>query len=354
MSQLAAMAEVATKKSLNVVSSNNKSNDVCSVLSNKSLIDVDNNKSTLNNRLTSLCDEDEEEDERNGLSISEELILDTGSDDKSLSELIENELALRICASKLESTVEPDIADETAAFIASEVIQYTIAEEHYYQNGVTESVSDLDQVDSNLNQAWSPDLSSPSSPSHEVLPDDPDKPNLKEQDEESGETVIVCSNKQDLSESIDYPEEFEEEPNEEEDVCTMSSKEAERVDLDEKDVSSPCDEELVMTCNAGEVNEVKDDSEDKEEEQMSVDHSLNDDVSALIRPKQGRKVNENVRFFCSLASANSPVCYLLLIVFDFVFYSCFLGLLFVFCCLLFLLFLVCLMFLIEKMESYAA
>ncbi|XP_051158097.1 uncharacterized protein LOC127279649 isoform X4 [Leptopilina boulardi] len=151
------MAEVGTKKSMNVVSKQN--NEVCSVLSNNSLIDLDN-ISTSNNQLISLCDDDEDEDE---LILSNNTKNELNTDDKSLQELIENELALRICSGNNDEEeiededdedsikVQPEIKkivleprpnplDVNEEFLIAEIDHYSLIEEPYgYQNGHTES-----------------------------------------------------------------------------------------------------------------------------------------------------------------------------------------------------------------------
>ncbi|XP_043467370.1 uncharacterized protein LOC122501725 isoform X3 [Leptopilina heterotoma] len=152
------MAELGTKKSMNVVSKQN--NEVCSVLSNNSLIDLDN-ISTSNNQLISLCDDDEDEDE---LILSNNTKNELNTDDKSLQELIENELALRICSGnneeeeieeeddeedsikvqpeikKIVLAPRPDPLDVNEEFLVAEIDHYSLIEEPYgYQNGHTES-----------------------------------------------------------------------------------------------------------------------------------------------------------------------------------------------------------------------
>ncbi|XP_076241819.1 uncharacterized protein LOC143183907 isoform X2 [Calliopsis andreniformis] len=97
------MAEVATKKSISVVS--NKKNDVqCGVQSNNGLLDLDN-ITTSNNQLISLCATNEDEDD---LISTNNTRNELDSDDKSLQELIESELALRICSSS-----EPELVVDT-------------------------------------------------------------------------------------------------------------------------------------------------------------------------------------------------------------------------------------------------
>ena len=148
------MAEVGTKKSINVVSK--KNNEMCSVHSNNSLIDLDN-ISTSNNQLISLCDDGEDEDE---LILTNNTKNELSAEDKSLQELIENELALRICSSNEDGEeieeeeedsikVQPEIKkivleprqdplDVNAEFIGAEINHYSVIEEPYgYQNGHT-------------------------------------------------------------------------------------------------------------------------------------------------------------------------------------------------------------------------
>lgn len=92
------MAEVAAKKSINVVSSK-KSSEACGAQSNNGLIDLDNITSCSNNQLITLSDDD--------LVLTNNTKNDINVDDKSLQELIESELALRI-----SSTGEMDTGDE--------------------------------------------------------------------------------------------------------------------------------------------------------------------------------------------------------------------------------------------------
>lgn len=172
------MADVATKnKSMSVVSNNTvnslgktKISDVCGVQSNNGLIELDHNglSNTSNNKLITLCsptDEDEDEDDlilanntRNELDSQE---------DKSLQELIESELALRICANSGDPddtdedepsemmTSQPEITkkiileprqdpvDINADFIVNEIDHYTIIGEPYqYSNGHVSPVSE--------------------------------------------------------------------------------------------------------------------------------------------------------------------------------------------------------------------
>lgn len=146
------MSEVATKKSINVVS--NKKSEVCGVQSNNGLIDLDDLTAS-NNQLISLCDDDDDD-----LILTNNTRNELESDDKSLQELIESELALRICSSKNENenvpdTEEPeeivtqpetikkivldrrqDPVDINTEFIAAESEHYSLIEEPYgHRNG---------------------------------------------------------------------------------------------------------------------------------------------------------------------------------------------------------------------------
>ncbi|XP_076295313.1 uncharacterized protein LOC143216287 isoform X9 [Lasioglossum baleicum] len=96
------MAEVATKKSISVVS--NKKNEVCGVQSNNGLLDLDNLTAS-NNQLISLCETNDDEDD---LILTNNTRNELDTDDKSLQELIESELALRI-----SSNAEQDSVNET-------------------------------------------------------------------------------------------------------------------------------------------------------------------------------------------------------------------------------------------------
>lgn len=142
------MAEVATKKSINVVSS--KKNEVCGVQSNNGLIDLDGLTAS-NTQLISLCDDDDD------LVLTNNTRNELENDDKSLQELIESELALRICSSKdddeaveeVENVVtqpetikrivldrRQDPVDINAEFIAAESEHYSLIEEPYgHRNG---------------------------------------------------------------------------------------------------------------------------------------------------------------------------------------------------------------------------
>lgn len=102
------MAEVATKKSIKAVS--NKNNEVCGVQSNKVLIDLDNLTAS-NNQLISLCDNNDDDDD---LTNTNNTRNDLDQDEKSLQELIESELALRICSNTNDSKIaDMDKAEET-------------------------------------------------------------------------------------------------------------------------------------------------------------------------------------------------------------------------------------------------
>lgn len=104
------MAEVATKKSISVVS-NKKSDVQCGVQSNNGLLDLDN-ITTSNNQLISLCDTNDDEDD---LISTNNTRNELDSEDKSLQELIESELALRICSSNdQEIVVDPEEREETS------------------------------------------------------------------------------------------------------------------------------------------------------------------------------------------------------------------------------------------------
>nr|XP_031843018.1 uncharacterized protein LOC116431550 isoform X6 [Nomia melanderi] len=148
------MAEVATKKSISVVS--NKKSEVCSgVQSNNGLLDLDNLTAS-NNQLISLCDTNDDEDD---LILTNNTRNELDTDDKSLQELIESELALRISSSNNQDTVvdnddneEPasqpetvkrivldrrqDTLDINTEFIVAEAEHCALIEEPYsYQNG---------------------------------------------------------------------------------------------------------------------------------------------------------------------------------------------------------------------------
>jgi len=142
------MAEVATKKSINVVSS--KKSEVCGVQSNNGLIDLDDLTAS-NTQLISLCDDDDD------LVLTNNTRNELENDDKSLQELIESELALRICSSKNDDEVveetenvvtqpetikrivldcRQDPVDINAEFIAAESEHYSLIEEPYdHRNG---------------------------------------------------------------------------------------------------------------------------------------------------------------------------------------------------------------------------
>ncbi|KYQ46328.1 LIM domain and actin-binding protein 1 [Trachymyrmex zeteki] len=153
------MAEVATKKSINVVSS--KKNEVCGVQSNNGLIDLDD-LTTSNTQLISLCDDDD-------LVLTNNTRNELENDDKSLQELIESELALRICSSKdddnavVEETenvvTQPetikkivldcrqDPVDVNAEFIAAESGHYSLIEEPYgHRNGHVSPHANIEAV----------------------------------------------------------------------------------------------------------------------------------------------------------------------------------------------------------------
>ncbi|XP_068978489.1 microtubule-associated protein futsch isoform X16 [Bombus flavifrons] len=149
------MAEVATKKSINVVSS--KKSEVCSVQSNNGLIQLDNLTAS-NKQLISLCDNNDDEDD---LILTNNTRNELDTDDKSLQELIESELALRICSSTEEEAgiesdeqqetmnepeavkrivldihQEEDVLDVNAKFIVAETEHSALVDKSYsYQNG---------------------------------------------------------------------------------------------------------------------------------------------------------------------------------------------------------------------------
>nr|XP_033341574.1 xin actin-binding repeat-containing protein 2 isoform X3 [Megalopta genalis] len=150
------MAEVATKKSISVVS--NKKNEVCGVQSNNGLLDLDNLTAS-NNQLISLCETNDDEDD---LILTNNTRNELDTDDKSLQELIESELALRISSNAEQDTVvetdqeeedEPatnqpetvkrivldrrqDTFDMNTEFIVMESEHCSLIEEPYsYQNG---------------------------------------------------------------------------------------------------------------------------------------------------------------------------------------------------------------------------
>lgn len=157
------MADVATKnKSMSVVSNNSsnksktKKSDVCGVQSNNGLIDLES-LSASNNQLITLCDDDDDDDE---LILANNTRNELSAEDKSLQELIESELALRICSStepslELEENdndedsvkIQPEIRkiileprqdplDVSAEFIVAEMDHYTMIEEPYgFRNG---------------------------------------------------------------------------------------------------------------------------------------------------------------------------------------------------------------------------
>ncbi|XP_071563574.1 uncharacterized protein [Temnothorax nylanderi] len=152
------MAEVATKKSINVVSS--KKSEVCGVQSNNGLIDLDDLTAS-NTQLISLCDDDDD------LVLTNNTRNELEGDDKSLQELIESELALRICSSstddeaveETENVTQPetikrivldrrqDPVDVNAEFIAAESEHYSLIEEPYgHRNGHVSPHVDVEVV----------------------------------------------------------------------------------------------------------------------------------------------------------------------------------------------------------------
>ncbi|XP_044013619.1 uncharacterized protein PF11_0213 isoform X4 [Aphidius gifuensis] len=151
------MAELITKKSTNIVS--NKNNDVCSVKSNNGLIDIDNTTPSNNFIMKKLC-EDEDNNENvdvDDLILTNNTINELNNDEKSLQELIENELALRICTDDDEEEevdqdqddqddnckpsvttikkiiLEPhqDLTDINTKFINNEINNYDIVDESF-------------------------------------------------------------------------------------------------------------------------------------------------------------------------------------------------------------------------------
>ncbi|XP_071627894.1 uncharacterized protein [Temnothorax longispinosus] len=153
------MAEVATKKSINVVSS--KKSEVCGVQSNNGLIDLDDLTAS-NTQLISLCDDDDD------LVLTNNTRNELEGDDKSLQELIESELALRICSSSTDDeaveetenvVTQPetikrivldrrqDPVDVNAGFIAAESEHYSLIEEPYgHRNGHVSPHVDVEVV----------------------------------------------------------------------------------------------------------------------------------------------------------------------------------------------------------------
>ncbi|KAL6445711.1 hypothetical protein ACFW04_000881 [Cataglyphis niger] len=151
------MAEVATKKSINVVS--NKKSEVCGVQSNNGLIDLDDLTAS-NNQLISLCDDDDDDD----LVLTNNTRNELDNEDKSLQELIESELALRICSSKSDDDVAEDLEEQSvvtqpetikrivldrrqdpvdinAEFIAAESEHYSLIEEPHQNGHVSPNVN---------------------------------------------------------------------------------------------------------------------------------------------------------------------------------------------------------------------
>ena len=167
------MADLVSKKSSNVVSnnSNKKNSDVCSVQSNNGVIELDNITAS-NNQLITLCDDPLDEDDlvttnntRNELS-TETKESDRENEEKSLQEIIEKELDLRISSSndpeelitidddeasgsqpevtkKIILKPRQDSIDVNAAFIGAEM-EYirTIEDPHTYRNGRTRPIPD--------------------------------------------------------------------------------------------------------------------------------------------------------------------------------------------------------------------
>ncbi|XP_046586682.1 uncharacterized protein LOC107225925 isoform X14 [Neodiprion lecontei] len=106
------MAEVASKKSINVVSSN-KTSEACGVSSNNGLLDLETCITPRSNNQLITLSEEELILANNGCAKNEISV-----DDKSLQELIESELALRI-----SSTTEMVETGEDAAFEATDYIE---------------------------------------------------------------------------------------------------------------------------------------------------------------------------------------------------------------------------------------
>ncbi|XP_046465461.1 uncharacterized protein [Neodiprion pinetum] len=106
------MAEVASKKSINVVSSN-KTSEACGVSSNNGLLDLETCITPRSNNQLITLSEEELILANNGCAKNEISV-----DDKSLQELIESELALRI-----SSTTEMVGTGEDAAFEATDYIE---------------------------------------------------------------------------------------------------------------------------------------------------------------------------------------------------------------------------------------
>ena len=109
------MAEVATKKSINVVVSS-KTSEVCSVQSNNGLIQLDNITAS-NKQLISLCESNDDEDD---LILTNNTRNELDTDDKSLQELIESELALRICSNAEQKEEEEEEEEENETGIEME------------------------------------------------------------------------------------------------------------------------------------------------------------------------------------------------------------------------------------------
>ncbi|XP_026301396.1 xin actin-binding repeat-containing protein 2 isoform X22 [Apis mellifera] len=114
-SRRAIMAEVATKKSINVVVSS-KTSEVCSVQSNNGLIQLDNITAS-NKQLISLCESNDDEDD---LILTNNTRNELDTDDKSLQELIESELALRICSNAEQKEEEEEEEEENETGIEME------------------------------------------------------------------------------------------------------------------------------------------------------------------------------------------------------------------------------------------
>ncbi|XP_018392111.1 PREDICTED: uncharacterized protein LOC108771354 [Cyphomyrmex costatus] len=207
------MAEVATKKSINVVSS--KKNEVCGVQSNNGLIDLDD-LTTSNTQLISLCDDDD-------LVLTNNTRNELENDDKSLQELIESELALRICSSKsdedavVEETenvvTQPEtikkivldcrhnLVDVNTEFIAAESGHYSLIEEPYdHRNGHVSPHANIEAVksepDEEENQAFIEQSKAG------VAPIIIQKTNEGDQESSRDEAVDVSSNSEECQEIV--------------------------------------------------------------------------------------------------------------------------------------------------------
>ncbi|XP_063977889.1 xin actin-binding repeat-containing protein 2-like isoform X5 [Diachasmimorpha longicaudata] len=174
------MAELLSKKSSNAVSTKS---DVCSVKSNNGLIDLDITPS--NNQLLNLCDDEDD------LILTNNTKNELTPEDKSLQELIESELALRICSESSSEVdmlapeedhhqpsisikkivIEPrqDLLDINTEFIGAEINHYNTVEDPYtYRNGHTSPVikespspepnEPVELINDDLNQVFAGDI----------------------------------------------------------------------------------------------------------------------------------------------------------------------------------------------------